>query len=168
MFKIDINLKEPNLFKVNSISDDRGYLIPFTDHIDHNLFHRCYVVGDYGKGVIRGLHYHKLEMKIFTIVYGAAKFITVDIMPEMADKNDSKEIESYLSKNPDKIQSFVLSSRHHGVVCIPPNFANGWVSLEDNTILLSLSNLRYKPAMDDDIRIDPYLINKKYWKVLGR
>ena len=92
MHKINIDTKSPQLLKIQSISDDRGYLIPFTDHIDHELFHRCYVVGDYGKGVIRGLHYHKQEMKIFTIVSGAAKFVTIKIPEDMADRNDTKEI----------------------------------------------------------------------------
>ena len=62
----------------------------------------------------------------------------------------------------------MLSSRHHGVVIVPAYYANGWVSLEDNTILVSLSNLRFERAMHDDIRIDPYVIDKKYWEVIGR
>ena len=168
MHKIDINTKEPQLIKVQSISDDRGYLIPFTDHIDHNLFHRCYVVGDYGKGVIRGLHYHKQEMKMFTIVSGAAKFVTTRIPEDMADRNNTKEIEQYLLENPNLVKTFVLSSRHHGVVIVPAYFANGWVSLEDNTVLVSLSNLRFEKAMHDDIRIDPYVVTKKIWEVIGR
>jgi len=69
--KINATLQEPTLIKVQSISDDRGLLIPFTDYIDHDLFHRCYMVEDYGRGVVRGLHYHKLEAKIFTIASGA-------------------------------------------------------------------------------------------------
>jgi len=166
--KININTKEPQLIKVQSISDDRGYLIPFTDHIDHDLFHRCYVVGDYGKGVIRGLHYHKEEMKIFTIVSGAAKFVTTKLSEEMADRNDPEEISRFLKENPKCTKTFVLSSRHQGVVIIPAYYANGWISLEDNTILVSLSNLRFEKAMHDDIRIDPYVVSKKTWEVIGR
>ena len=56
MYKIDSTVTEPTLLKIPSISDDRGYLVPITDDIDHDLFRRCYVVGDYGTGVIRGLH----------------------------------------------------------------------------------------------------------------
>ena len=168
MHKIHEGVIEPQLLKVQSISDDRGYLVPFTDHIDHELFHRCYVVGDYGKGVIRGLHYHKEEMKIFTIVSGAAKFVTTKLPEELADRNDHEEIKSYLTQNPDAVKTFVLSSRHHGVVIVPAYYANGWVSLEDNTILVSLSNLRFERAMHDDIRISPYVIDRKYWEVVGR
>ena len=87
MFKINEKIEEPTLLKIQSISDDRGLLIPFTDDVDHDLFHRCYIVEDYGIGVIRGLHYHKQEMKVFTIASGAAKFITMKLPVDLADKN---------------------------------------------------------------------------------
>jgi len=167
MYKIDKNLKEPKLLMIQSISDDRGLLIPITDDIDHELFHRCYIVEDYGVGVIRGLHYHKLEMKIFTIVSGAAKFITLELPEEYADRNNKQEIDSYIKDNPECVKSFVLSSRHHCVLAVPTHYANGWVSLEPNTILTSLSNLRFEQAMEDDIRIDPYIVEDT-WKVIGR
>jgi dTDP-4-dehydrorhamnose 3,5-epimerase-like enzyme len=162
------NVKEPFLIKVQSISDDRGLLIPFSDEIDHLLFHRCYVVEDYGKGVIRGLHYHYQEFKIFHICSGAAKFITFWLPEDVAHRNDPDEIAVFARQNPDKIKSFVMSSRHHGVLLVPPKFANGWVSLEDKTILVSLGNLRWNEAKHDDIRIDPMIIGEKTWTVIGR
>ena len=165
-YKIHPNLHEPTMLKIQSISDDRGLLIPFTDDIDHELFKRCYIVEDYGKGVIRGLHYHKLEMKVFTIVSGAAKFITLKLPPDVADRNDEHEITGLIKKDPDIVKTFVLSNRHHCVLAVPPHYANGWVSLEDNTVLTSLSNLRFEDAMNDDIRINPYLV--KEWEVVGR
>ena len=167
MYKIDASITEPTLLKVQSISDDRGYLVPITDDIDHDLFHRCYIVGDYGKGVIRGLHYHKLEAKVFTIVSGAAKFVTVKLPEDVADNNDEMEIYDFLVDNPELVQTFVLSSRHHGVLYVPPFYANGWVSLEDNTVLTSLSNLRFDKAKDDDIRINPHVVDD-VWSVIGR
>ena len=168
MYKIDNSIKKPVLLRIQSISDDRGLLRPITDDIDHNLFHRCYIVEDYGKFVIRGLHYHKEEIKIFTIVSGAAKFITMKLSEKLADRNNEKEIKEYLSKNQDAVQTWVLSSRHHGVLIIPAYYANGWMSLEDHTILVSLGNLRFEKAKHDDIRIDPYIIGENHWKVTGR
>lgn len=168
MHEINKSVSEPVLLKIQSISDDRGLLIPFTDYIDHELMKRSYLVEDYGRGVIRGLHYHKKEIKIFTIASGAAKFITLKLPSDMADRNDENEIKSFLHDHPEKIQSWVLSSRHHGVLIIPAFYANGWISLEDHTILVSLSNLRYEQAKNDDIRISPYLIGEKHWKVLPR
>lgn len=168
MYKINEKIKEPTILKIQSISDDRGLLIPITDDIDHELFHRCYIVEDYGKGVIRGLHYHKQEMKIFTIVSGAAKFVTMKLPEKIADNNNEKEIKEFIKTNPESVKHWVLSSRHHGVLIVPAYFANGWVSLEDNTILVSLSNSRFEEAKDDDIRINPYIIGENRWKVIGR
>src|SRR4030042_2309330 len=107
--KINSTITEPMLIKIQSISDDRGILIPFTDDIDHELFHRCYLVEDYGKGVIRGLHYHKKEIKVFTIASGAAKFITFKLSPEIAGRNDPEEIASFARKNTEAIKSWVMS-----------------------------------------------------------
>jgi dTDP-4-dehydrorhamnose 3,5-epimerase-like enzyme len=162
------NVNEPKLVQIQSISDDRGILIPFTDDIDHTLFHRCYVVENYGKGVIRGLHYHFNEFKIFNIACGAAKFITFWLPEDIASRNNDDEIQNYAKNNPDKIHTFVLSSRHHGVLLVPAKFANGWISLEDQTILVSLGSLRWDEAKNDDIRIKPSLIGKSFWEVIGR
>ena len=42
MYKINFDLKEPLLLPVQSISDDRGLLVPFTDNVDHFMAHSCY------------------------------------------------------------------------------------------------------------------------------
>lgn len=167
MYKIDGNTKVPTLLKIQSISDDRGLLVPITDDIDHHLFHRCYIVENYGSGVIRGLHYHKLETKVFTIVSGAAKFVTLRLPEDIADRNDEEEIKEYIKANQDSVQTFVLSNRHHAVLIVPPYYANGWISLEEHTVLTSLSSLRHEQAAEDDIRINPYIVGDT-WKTIGR
>lgn len=167
-FKIDLSIKEPILLKIQSISDDRGLLIPFADDIDHALFRRSYIVENYGKGVIRGLHYHKNEIKVFTMASGAGKFVTFDLPPAMVDRNDPKEIAAHAKENPGSVKTWVLSNRHHAVLVIPACFANGWISLEDHSVLVSLSSSRFEEAMDDDFRIDPMIIGEKYWQVIGR
>ena len=166
--KYNKDLTEPVLIKIQSISDDRGILIPFTDDIDHDLFHRSYIVENYGKGVIRGLHYHKEEMKVFTMASGAAKFITFKLPVEIAERNNPEEIRKFAKENPGTVKSWVLSNRHHGVLLIPAYYANGWISLEDHSVLVSLSNLRFEQAMHDDLRIDPMFIGEDYWRVIGR
>jgi dTDP-4-dehydrorhamnose 3,5-epimerase-like enzyme len=168
MIKINESISKPVLLNIQTISDDRGLLRPITDEIDHSLFHRCYVVENYGKHIIRGLHYHKQEIKVFTIVSGAAKFITVEIPQEIADRKSETEIRKYLETQKNAVQAWVLSSRHHGVLIVPAFYANGWISLEDHTILISLSNLRFEKAREDDIRIDPYIVGEKQWQVIGR
>jgi dTDP-4-dehydrorhamnose 3,5-epimerase-like enzyme len=167
-FKVDLSIKEPVLLKIQSISDDRGLLVPFTDDIDHTLFKRSYIVENYGKGVIRGLHYHKKEIKVFTMASGAAKFVTFELQPEMIDRNDMREIAEHARKNPGAVKTWVLSNRHHGVLVIPACFANGWISLEDHSVLVSLSSSRYEEAMEDDFRLDPMIVGEHHWQVIGR
>jgi len=162
------DLKEPVYLPIQSITDDRGILVPFADDIDPSAIKRAYYVQNYGRGVIRGLHYHLKEMKMFIIGYGAAKFNTLKLPVEIAKRNDNEEIKIYLSEHPESLKSWVLSSRHHALLVVPPLYANGWVGLEDNTTLFSLSNLVFEKAKDDDIRIDPYIIGRDKWEVIGR
>ena len=164
---IDNTIREPRLIKINSICDDRGYLIPFSDDLDDELFKRSYIVGDFGTDVIRGLHYHKKEAKVFIIASGAAKFVTLKLPENIADNNDNDEILDYISANPNDVQTFVMSNRHHAVLYVPTYYANGWISLEDNTVLFALGSVRFEEAKDDDIRIDPYLVGDT-WNVIGR
>ena len=83
----------------------------------------------------------------------------------MADRNDEDEIRDYAWNNPDSVKTFIMSDRHHAVLYVPPFYANGWISLEDRTVLTSLSSLRFEEAKDDDLRISPYVID---WNVIGR
>jgi len=168
MYTFHKDVTEPVLLKIQSISDDRGFLVPFTDDIDHELFHRSYITENYGHGVIRGLHYHKKEIKIYTVASGAAKFITLKIPPEIADRNNESEITEYLKVNPGALKSWVMSSRHHCALGIPAYYAGGWISLEDQTVLVGLSNLRYEDALHDDIRINPYIIGEDCWRIIAR
>jgi dTDP-4-dehydrorhamnose 3,5-epimerase-like enzyme len=166
--KITNDLTEPIYLPIQSITDDRGILVPFADDIDPSAINRAYFVQNYGRGVIRGLHYHLEEMKMFTIGYGAAKFNTLKLPVEVAKRNNNEEIKKYLGEHPESLKTWVLSSRHHALLIVPPLYANGWVGLEDNTTLLSLSNLTFDKAKHDDIRIDPYVIGKDKWDVIGR
>ena len=75
--RIDKDLKEATLLKINTLSDIRGYLTPLTDSIDTSLLNRMCLVGNSVRGVKRGIHYHKKEWKIYSVVTGSAKFISV-------------------------------------------------------------------------------------------
>jgi len=114
MKKLGHELSIPTLIPLQTISDDRELFVLFTDYLDKELINRNYIVEDYGKGVIRGLHYQIKEFKKFTIVSRAGKFITLKLPLEMAKRNDLEEIRTYAQKYPAHINSFVMSSRHHG------------------------------------------------------
>ncbi len=133
-------------------SDDRGIFAPFLqeDALERGLkIKRVYHVYNPAKGVVRGFHLHKKEWKYFTIVQGSAKFVVI---------------------NPDNLKEkfeFISSDRLQTIIIIPPNYANGWISLEDKTILLAASTSTVKESMSDDTRFDPDNWGD-VWSVKGR
>lgn len=148
-----MDIKKPESLDIEIYSDDRGYLVPVTNILRDKLnkdIKRVYIVGNFGKGVIRGFHYHKREIKIFYIVHGSAKFIAIN--PE------NPEEDRYI---------FAISDRHPNLIIIPPGYANGWMSLEDDTILVGLSTSTFEESVEDDIRYDPYKWGD-VWTVKGR
>lgn len=117
--------------------DDRGAFAPFIDGENIPL-KRIYYVVNPSRGIVRGFHFHEKEWKYFTIIQGSAKFIAL---------------------NPDNSEekfTFASSSRKPNIVIIPPGYANGWISLEDNTILLCASTATTQESIEDDKRYDPY------------
>lgn len=135
-------------------SDDRGVFVPFMQEANPAdssglPIKRVYYVYNYAKGIIRGFHFHKKEWKYFIVANGAAKIIALD-----PDKPTEKFI-------------FVSSSRKGNLIIIPPGFANGWISLEDNTILICCSTSTIEESIKDDIRFDPYKWGD-LWEVKGR
>lgn len=132
---------EPYSKEINIHSDDRGVFAPFlqNDSVENGLIiQRIYYVYNYGKGIIRGFHFHKKEWKYFTIVNGAAKIVIIN------------------PSNPKEVFTFISSSRKPNLIVIPPEFANGWVSLENKTILLCGSTATLEESIQDDERFDPY------------
>ncbi len=146
---------QPYQKEIEIKSDDRGIFAPFLNDANNlsdekNLaIKRCYFVYNYGKNVIRGFHFHKKEWKYFIIVNGAAKFIALN--PD----------------NPEEKFTFISSSRKPNLIVIPPSYANGWISLEDNTILICASTASFEESINDDQRFDPYTWGD-IWSVKGR
>jgi dTDP-4-dehydrorhamnose 3,5-epimerase-like enzyme len=176
--KIDKNLKDTILIRTRSINDERGYLCPITDNIHPELLNRACLVGNSARGIKRGIHYHKKEWKIYSVLTGSAKFISFKIPKEYFDNIDlsgypvdiaykhwKEHIKLYGEKNPDALQTFVISSRSPAVLVIPAEHANGWVSLEDNTNIIFLSNLLYEDAKKDDYRFDASVVSENYWNI---
>jgi dTDP-4-dehydrorhamnose 3,5-epimerase-like enzyme len=133
-------------------SDDRGIFAPFLqeESVEKGLrIKRVYHVYNPTKGIIRGFHLHRKEWKYFTIVQGSAKFIVIN--PD----------------SPEEKFEFISSSRLQKIITIPPLYANGWISLEDNTILLAASTSTVKESLRDDTRFDPYMWGD-VWSVKGR
>ena len=146
---------KPHVYESKVSTDDRGTFVPWLQGAEDLEFapgkkvKRVYYVYNYGAGVVRGFHFHQQEWKIFTICAGAAKFVAIN--PD----------------DPTDIHTFISSPRKQNVIIVPPGYANGWVSLEPNTILICGSTASFDESINDDKRMDPYTFGD-VWAVKGR
>lgn len=130
--------------------DDRGFLYQIYGNYEDRFptAKRMYIVGSFSKGTIRGFHKHMEEWKCYFVSHGSAKFVIVD---------ESKVVSTY-----------VLSSRNPTLLIVPPEYFHGWISLEEGTILIGISNKSLEESLKDDIRIDPSTFGKEVWNVKAR
>ncbi len=135
--------------------DDRGYLTQIVQETDGVMppVKRIYVTCNFSKGIIRGYHKHSREWKGFFVPNGAAKFVLVD------DRKDSPTYKD--------IDTHVLSPANPSILIIPTGIYNGWVSLDDNTILIGISTDPFDKDNPDDERISPDTFGD-VWTVKGR
>lgn len=150
---MEMEIVKPFTVDIKHIADDRGFLVPISQFLPTELqkeIKRTYVVGDYGKGVIRGLHGHRRETKIFYIIKGSAKFVAIN----MGDSTNKYEI--------------TLGERANRLFIVPPGYFNGWVSLEEGTLLVALSTSTFEESVKDDEREDPYRYGADIWGVKAR
>jgi dTDP-4-dehydrorhamnose 3,5-epimerase len=128
--------------------DDRGVLLQLFEmknnkisfdsqnYIDLPPIKRIYLVRNFSKDVIRGMHYHEYEWKYFIVLKGSAKFV-ISPTPYIGEET----------------KTFVLSEAKPEVLIVPPGNYNGWVALEDNTLLLGMSNFSLEESLKDDKRM---------------
>ena len=126
---------EPRVF-----GDERGYFFEFVQ--DNESFS--------SKGVLRGLHFQEPPFeqgKLVRVARGAVMDVSVDIR---------KDSPTY-----GKWAAFGLSSENKRMLWIPPGFAHGFITLQDNTLFIykctSLYNREAENSIfwnDPDLRID--------------
>lgn len=94
------------------------------------------------KNVIRGLHFqtHNPQAKIVTVLSGSIWDVIVDLRPN--------------SETYKKWISFELNDKNHKGVYVPRGFAHGFLSKEDNTIMLYQCDGEYDSNTDTGIRFD--------------
>lgn len=137
-------------------ADDRGELSELlrADDPEFEAYGQHYCVRSYKAGTVRGLHRHRKLVDHFTIVRGAAKFRFFD------DEGNCQEV--------------VASERKLVRVNVPKNLWHGWVSLEDDTILISTASEPYmgygRTGEKDEERIphDSFDDGEDGWKVQPR
>ncbi len=148
-------IKDVKLVELIAHVDDRGYLIEIirADDSHFTKFGQVYLVGNFAGGVVRAFHKHKVLWDWFFISHGAAKFILRD------DRSDSPTYE--------EMNTFVLSSRNLSLLVVPPGVYHGWMSLEDDTQMVSTASEVYNRDNPDEVRVSPNSFGVE-WKIKGR
>ena len=139
----DLLIVEPRVF-----ADDRGF---FMETFKASDFKHAGITGDFvqdnhslsSKGVLRGLHFQTAphaQGKLVRVVRGAVWDVGVDLRPGS---------ETFL-----KWFGLELNTENHRMLYIPPGFAHGFLTLEDDTHFLYKCTAEYAPESDGGIRWD--------------
>ena len=115
------------------IIDDRGSL-SFVNDFDFHDVRRFYIVANHQRNFIRAWHGHQYEGKYVLVIDGIALVGVVDL-----------ETEKVVGK-------YVLSGEQPKVLWIPPNHANGFMTLKEGTKVMFFSTSTLEKSKEDDIR----------------
>jgi len=121
--------------------DDRGYLsvILRSDLPGFTRFGQVYLVGNHTAGTIRAWHKHSVMWDWFFISHGAAKFGLID------DREGSATRGARWSPT--------IAARAPALLSVPPGVFHGWMSLTDDTQLISVADQRYGEPGWDEVRV---------------
>lgn len=140
-------------------ADDRGYLVEIArrggdePHAVVHEFGQVYLVGDPARGTVRAFHRHAETWDWFFIGHGSAKFVLVD------GREDSP--------TSGEVMVVVAGERKPRLIAVPPGVWHGWMSLEDDTQLVSVASRPYDRERPDEERIAPDSFGD-IWTVKGR
>ena len=153
-------IKDVKVIELTVHEDDRGYLMEIARHADdpepHGIVHQfgqVYLVGDPARGAIRAFHKHNELWDWFCISHGSAKFVLKD------DRPDSPTYE--------EMMTIIASERKPRLIVVPPGVYHGWMSLEDDTQMVSTASHTYNRENPDEVRIPPDSFGE-VWAVEGR
>lgn len=121
--------------------DDRGS-VAFVNGFDFAGVRRFYVVSNHRRGFVRAWHAHRNEAKYASVLSGAAVVGAVLI--------DNWDAPSKAAE----VHRFVLSAEKPAVLFIPRGYANGFMSLTDDTKIAFFSTATVDESRGDDVRYD--------------
>lgn len=144
---------EPKIVIGNRIFDNRGS-VRFNNNLVFKNVKRFYTVHNYEKNFIRAWHGHFKEEKFIGCIKGTFQISAVKIDKK---KDPNKK---------NKVFSFIINQSNSNFIHIPKGFANGSMSLEDNSELLIFSTSTVQESLRDDYRYDylhwnPWKINQR-------
>ena len=114
----------PHILQGGVAVDDRGS-VRFVNDFDFKDVKRFYQVQNHRQGFIRAWHGHQHEAKYVYVASGSALIGAANMETQVVEK-------------------FVLSSQSPKVLFIPAGYANGFKTLEENTIILPKINYDFK------------------------
>lgn len=133
--------------------DDRGSL-KFINDFSLDGYKRFYVVENHKQGFIRAWHGHKHEAKAVVCLQGSAIVAGV-------------KVDDWENPSPAlPVERFVVTSAKPGALLIPAGYANGFMSLTADTILMFFSSSTLAESAADDIRFESRLWDP--WKIEER
>jgi dTDP-4-dehydrorhamnose 3,5-epimerase len=136
--------QEINQISGNIAIDDRGSL-RFINDFNFEGVKRFYQVQNHCKNFIRAWHGHIKEAKYVYVVKGSILFGAVP----MPSNSHSDELGQNIKQEPKK---YILSSDKPSILYVPPNHANGFMTLTDNAIVQFFSTSTLEESKGDDIR----------------
>lgn len=141
-------IPEVILIKPKVFGDDRGFFLEsykkslfVANGIDYDFIQDNHSMS--AKGVLRGLHYQlnpKAQGKLVRCVSGSVFDVAVDI------RRGSPTFGKWVG--------YELSATNKQMLWIPPGFAHGFITLEDNTQFLYKTTNDYAPEYDRGIKYD--------------
>ena len=153
-------IHEVQVIPLTTYQDDRGFLMEIVRVVGgeepHALAHKfgqVYLVGNPVRGSVRAYHKHAELWDWFCIVHGSAKFVLKDDRPDSATYGE--------------MHTVVAGARAAKLIVVPPGVYHGWMSLEDDTLLISVASRTYNRDAPDEVRIPPDSFGD-VWTVKGR
>ena len=146
-------MANPQLIEGGLGIDDRGE-VGFVNGFSFENVKRFYSVRNHKSGFIRAWHGHKKEAKYVTVIEGSALIAAVEI-----DNWDKPSKDS-------KVWRYTLSAHKPSILYIPAGYANGFMSLTEDTKLIFFSTASLEEAKDDDFRYDAHYWNP--WPIIER
>jgi len=151
---------EPKIFECGKFIDDRGSLT-FSNCFPENIYSnikRFYQVENFSTDIIRAFHGHKYEAKYVYVPVGTLFIILIKMI----------ESENNMILDKTSMKKYILSSKSPSILYIPPEYANGFRSLEQNTITIFYSTATTEESKVDDYRFDYDIFGKEIWEVKNR
>lgn len=126
------------------IPDERGYLMEILRRDDpfFEQFGQAYLTVVYPE-VVKGWHYHKVQVDHFCVVKGMAKVVLYD------DRAGSK--------TKGEVNEFFIGEKNFAVLRIPNGVLHGMKGIGvEPALLLNLPNEPYDHANPDEFRVHPH------------